>query len=68
MAASTAGQLLVALRDQVTPVCQQIVSGRYPFVRGSNQDVPLGEFSKLFSPNGVLDKYFTQSLAPYADT
>jgi type VI secretion system protein ImpL len=68
MAASTAGQLLVMLRDQVTPVCQQIVSNRYPFVRGSNQEVPLGDFSKLFSPNGVLDKYFTQSLAPYADT
>jgi type VI secretion system protein ImpL len=68
MAASTAGQLLVTLRDQVTPICQQIITNRYPFIRGSNQDVPLGDFSKLFSPNGVLDKFFTQSLAPYADT
>jgi len=68
MAAATAGQLLVALRDQVTSVCQQIISHRYPFVRSSNQEVPLGDFSKLFSPNGVLDKFFTQSLAPYADT
>ena len=68
MAASTAGQLLVTLRDQVTPVCQQIIANRYPFSRGSNQEVPLGDFSKLFSPNGILDKFFTQSLAPYADT
>jgi type VI secretion system protein ImpL len=68
MAASTAGQLLVTLRDQVTPICQQIISNRYPFTRGSNQEVPLGDFSKLFSPNGILDKFFTQSLAPYADT
>jgi type VI secretion system protein ImpL len=68
MAASTAGQLLVTLRDQVTPVCQQIITNRYPFVRGSNQEVPLGDFSKLFSPGGILDKFFTQSLAPYADT
>ena len=68
MAASTAGQLLVMLRDQVTPVCQQIIANRYPFIRGSNQEVPLGDFSKLFSPNGILDKFFTQSLAPYADT
>jgi type VI secretion system protein ImpL len=68
VAASTAGQLLVALRDQVTPVCQQIVNSRYPFVRGSNQEVPLGDFAKLFSPGGVLDRFFTQSLAPYADT
>ena len=58
----------MTLRDQVTPVCQQIVSNRYPFVRGSSQEVPLGDFAKVFSPGGVLDKFFTQSLAPYADT
>jgi type VI secretion system protein ImpL len=68
IAASTAGQLLQSLRDQVTPVCQQTISNRYPFVRGSNQEVPLGDFGKLFSPNGIIDRFFTQSLAPYADT
>ncbi len=64
----TAGQLLQSLRDQVTPVCQQTITNRYPFVRGSTQEVPLGDFAKLFSPNGVIDKFFTQFLAPYADT
>src|SRR3954447_23344818 len=68
IAASTAGQLLQSLRDQVTPVCQQTISNRYPFVRGSNQEVPLGDFAKLFSPNGIMDRFFTQFLAPYADT
>ena len=68
VAASTAGQLLQSLRDQVTPVCQQTINGRYPFVRGSNQEVPLGDFAKLFSPNGIIDRFFTQFLAPYADT
>jgi len=33
-----------------------------------NQEVPLADFAKLFSPNGVMDKFFTQYLAPYADT
>jgi len=68
VAASTAGQLLQSLRDQVTPVCQQTVSNRYPFVRGSAQEVPLGDFAKLFSPNGIIDRFFTQFLATYADT
>ncbi len=68
VAASTAGQLLQSLRDQVTPVCQQTINGRYPFVRGSNKEVPLGDFAKLFSPNGIIDRFFTQFLAPYADT
>jgi type VI secretion system protein ImpL len=68
IAASTAGQLLQSLRDQVTPVCQQTITNRYPVTRASAQDVPLSDFAKLFSPGGVLDKFFTQSLAPYADT
>jgi type VI secretion system protein ImpL len=68
IAASTAGQLLQSLRDQVTPVCQQTITNRYPFVRGSNQEVLLGDFAKLFSPNGIIDKFFVQFLAPYADT
>ena len=68
LAASTAGQLLVALRDQITPICQQTVANRYPFIRSSNQEVPLGDFAKLFSPGGLLDRFFSQYLAPYADT
>jgi type VI secretion system protein ImpL len=52
----------------VTPVCQQTITNRYPFVRGSTQEVPLGDFAKLFSPNGIMDKFFVQFLAPYADT
>ena len=68
IAASTAGQILQTLRDQVTPVCQQTVTNRYPFIRSSSQEVPLADFAKLFSPNGVMDKFFTQYLAPYADT
>jgi type VI secretion system protein ImpL len=68
IAASTAGQLLQSLRDQVTPVCQQTIANRYPFVRGSTQDVPLGDFARLFSPNGIIDHFFAQFLAPYADT
>jgi type VI secretion system protein ImpL len=68
IAASTAGELQQSLRDQVTPVCQQTVGSRYPFVRGSNQEVAIGDFAKLFSPNGIMDRFFSQSLAPYADT
>jgi type VI secretion system protein ImpL len=68
IAASTAGQILQTLRDQVTPVCQQTVTNRYPFVRSSGQEVPLADFAKLFSPNGVMDKFFAQFLAPYAET
>ena len=67
VALSSAGQLQVALRDQVTPACQQTISNRYPFVRGSNSDVPLADFAKLLSPGGVMDTFFKQFLDPHAD-
>jgi len=60
IAASTAGRIgCNPWRDQVDPrVCQQTITNRYPFVRGSTQEVPLGEISpSLFSPNGIMDKF-----------
>jgi len=67
VAVSSAGQLQVALRDQVTPVCQQTISNRYPFVRGSSSDVPLADFAKLFGTGGVMDTFFRQFLDAYTD-
>jgi type VI secretion system protein ImpL len=67
VALSSAGQLQVALRDQVTPVCQQAIANRYPFVRGSTADVPLADFAKLFGTGGVMDGFFKQYLEPHAD-
>jgi type VI secretion system protein ImpL len=66
-AISSAGQLQQALRDQVTPTCQQVVSNRYPFVRGSSSDVPLADFAKLFGPGGIMDTFFKQYLDAHAD-
>jgi type VI secretion system protein ImpL len=63
-----AGQLMIMLRDQIYPVCQRTITDRYPFVKASKDDVPLADFAKLFSPNGLMDHFFTQNLAPYADT
>jgi type VI secretion system protein ImpL len=67
VALSSAGQLQVALRDQVTPVCQQTISNRYPFVRGASSDVPLADFAKLFGTGGVMDAFFKQYLDAHAD-
>jgi type VI secretion system protein ImpL len=63
-----AGQLMIMLRNQIYPVCQRTITDRYPFTKASKNDVPLADFAKLFSPNGLMDSFFTQNLAPYADT
>ena len=48
--------------------CETAFGGRYPFVRSSQQDTPLADFSKFFSPNGIIDQFFQASLKDLVDT
>jgi type VI secretion system protein ImpL len=48
-------------------LCQQAVAGRYPFVAASSSDIPLGDFTHLFAPNGLIDAFFTQQVQPFVD-
>ncbi len=57
-----------ALGDQVTRTCQQSVTGMYPFSRGSDKDISVQEFQRLFAPSGVIDRFFTANLEQLVDT
>lgn len=59
---SSRAQLVRALGDQVTGVCNQIVPNRYPFTRGVDREVPLSDFGRLFAPNGIIDGFFKKNL------
>jgi len=59
-------QLSQALNSTVTRSCQRVVDNRYPFVN-SRRDVPISDFARMFAPNGVIDRFFVQNLAPHAD-
>jgi type VI secretion system protein ImpL len=48
-------------------LCTLAIKGRYPFERGSTNDVPLDDFAKLFAPGGLLDGFFNTQLRPYVD-
>ena len=65
---TTLARLGQALAEQVTEPCRLATSGRYPFVRGSTNDMALADFEKLFGTNGMIDRFFAANLAPYADT
>ena len=64
---SSIAQMNQMLASSVTRDCQRVVSNRYPFNRGSGRDVPMADFARLFAPNGVFDRFFSQNLAPLAD-
>lgn len=65
---SSVNQLMQTLREQVTASCNQIISNRYPFSKGSERDVPIADFGRLFGTGGLMDNFFKQHLQPLVDT
>jgi type VI secretion system protein ImpL len=55
------------LSQEVAGDCKAITSGRYPFVRSSGNDVPTGDFGRLFGYGGELDAFFRENLASLVD-
>jgi len=49
-------------------LCKQAVNGRYPFTPGAANAIPLDDFSRLFSPSGMINSYFNTQLRPFVDT
>ena len=64
---SSLAKLNQMLASEVTRTCQRVVANRYPFDRRSSRDVPLADFARLFAPGAVLDRFFSQNLAPMVD-
>jgi type VI secretion system protein ImpL len=60
--------LLSHYQDEVVKQCNQIITGHYPFVATSQNDVPLADFGRLFASGGIFDKFFTTNLAADVDT
>ena len=54
--------------DGPAMLCQRAVSGRYPFVPSSSNDIPLDDFARLFAPGGLLDSFFNSQLRPFVNT
>lgn len=67
MAASVVADLQASLANTITPACLAITKGRYPFSRGSDRDVPVADFARLFAPNGLLPQFFTTRLESFVD-
>jgi type VI secretion system protein ImpL len=61
-------QLTKKLNETVSTACEAAITGRYPFVPASADDVSLADFSSLFAPGGTIDRFFAQNLSVLADT
>jgi type VI secretion system protein ImpL len=65
--AAAGSELANRYQTEVAGECQQLIAGRYPFARGSN-DVALADFGRVFGPGGVFDTFFRERLLPLVDT
>lgn len=66
-AETSIAQLNKSLSETVTEPCQKAIADRYPFAAGGSDEVPVSDFAALFAPNGIIDRYFAQYLAPLVD-
>lgn len=60
-------QLNEKLKSQVHGQCRQIVGRNFPFENGRSE-VPMTEFAKLFSPAGIMQRFFDENLKALVDT
>ena len=71
-AGATAGGARASLnaqwQAQVLPTCNRAVNNRYPFFKNQQADIPIQEFARVFAPQGLVDKFFTDNLMEFVDT
>lgn len=64
----TRDNLNQSLKTTVTDFCLKATSGRYPFNKGSAQDVTQDDFAELFASGGRFDNFFQKELSQHIDT
>lgn len=66
--ATSVARLKERIAAEVTSVCQQAITGKYPFQRASAQDMPVQDFQRLFGPSGTIASFYTANLTQFIDT
>jgi type VI secretion system protein ImpL len=56
------------LQAVVSDGCRLTIEGNYPFASESSRDVSIDDFTRVFAQGGVIDDFFTKTLAPFVDT
>jgi len=68
IADSAASRRVQIMRDRITFTCQEVITSRYPFSQGADQEVSLADFRRVFGPKGLLDQFAKDNILPVADT
>ena len=61
-------QIRAQWQQDVMTACQQIITGRFPLVKGAGSEVPMNDFGRLFGPQQLIDSFFNTNIKPHVDT
>ncbi len=56
------------VQSLVSDTCRLAIEGNYPFATGSQREVSIDDFTRVFAQGGIIDDFFTKTLAPFVDT
>ena len=56
------------MASAINAICKDVTENKFPFGPTSRPDSNLGQFGKLFGPNGTIDEFFRTRLSKYVDT
>src|SRR6185503_1217735 len=57
-----------SIYEQVIAGCRRVIANRYPFADAAQPDVQLADFSGVFGPDGLFDKFFDDYLNNQVET
>lgn len=64
----TKSELSSMLGQEILPLCQRGIEGRFPFAEDTSKEVTLLDFSRFFGPGQLMDTFFNENIKPFADT
>lgn len=56
-----------AWKSEIYGFCKNAINDRYPFA-SSNDEVTLADFIHMFSPDGIMDRFFKRNIEAFVDT
>ncbi|WED22938.1 type VI secretion system membrane subunit TssM [Vibrio sp. JC009] len=64
----TRSELSSMLGQEILPLCQKGIEGRFPFSTNMSKEVTLLDFTRFFGPGQLMDQFFNENIKPFADT
>jgi len=55
-------------KKQILEPYKEGLEGRYPLSKNSRHNATMGDFSRFFAPNGIIEQFFNDYLKPFVDT